>query len=80
MSELKETQKINFVQLHEQTPKQLLNRITTPEIALKYFLNPSPTPKIARQSPKKVKNDPKIKSKLKVRNEGTIENKSYSTT
>ena len=30
--------------------------------------------------PQKVKNDPKIKSKSKVRIEGTIENKSYSTT
>ena len=30
--------------------------------------------------PQKVKNDPKIMSKLKVRIEGTIENKSCSTT
>ena len=38
-------------QLHELTPKQ--------------FFNPSPTPKIARLGPQKVKNDPKIKSELK---------------
>ena len=38
MSELKETKKMKVVQLHEQTPNQLLN--------------PTPTPKIARQGPK----------------------------
>ena len=30
--------------------------------------------------PQKVKNDPKIKTKIKVKKEGTIENKSVSTT
>ena len=33
-----------------------------------------------RSSGPELKNDPKIKSKSKVRIEGTIENKSYSTT
>ena len=38
ISKLTKTQKMKVVQLHEQTPKQ--------------YLNPSPTPKIARQGPK----------------------------
>ena len=46
MSELKETQKMKVIQLHEQTPKQ--------------FLNPSTAPKIARQGPKKSKMTPKL--------------------
>ena len=53
-------------QLHELTPKQ--------------FFNPSPTPKIARLGPQKVKNDPKIKSKSNVRIERNKENESCSTT
>ena len=39
-----------------------------------------PTLKIAHLGPKNVKNDPKINSISKVRIEGTIENKSCSTT
>ena len=50
-SELKETQKMKVIQLPEQTPKQ--------------FLNPFPDPKNSPLGPKKVKNDPKIKSKSK---------------
>ena len=46
MSELKETKKMKVAQLHEQTKKQ--------------DLNPSPTPKIARQGPKKLKMTPKL--------------------
>ena len=46
MSELKETKKMKVVQLHEQTPNQLLN--------------PTPTPKIARQGPKKSKMTTKL--------------------
>ena len=42
-------------------------------------MNPDPTPKIAHQEPIKVKKDPHIMSKSKVRIEGTIENKSFST-
>ena len=38
-----------------------------------------PRPQNRPLGPKKIKNDPKIKSKLKVRIQGTIENKSYST-
>ena len=41
MSELKETQNMKVVQLHEQTPKQ--------------YLNPSPTPKVANQETKSKK-------------------------
>ena len=36
---------------------------------------PYPNPKNSRFGPQKVKNDPKIKSKSKVRIEGTIEKK-----
>ena len=65
--ESKKTQKIiKVVQLHQLTPKQLLY--------------PTMTPKIALQDPKKVKKDPKIKSKSKVRIERTIENKNCSST
>ena len=39
-----------------------------------------PQPKNSPLGPKKVKNDPKIKSKSKVRIERNIENESYSTT
>ena len=46
MSELKETKKMKVIQLHEQSPKQLLN------------LNP--TPKIAHQGPKMSKMTPKL--------------------
>ena len=46
MSESKVTQKNEVVQLHEQTLKQCLD--------------PSPTPKIARQGPKKSKMTPKL--------------------
>ena len=46
MSELKETKKMKVVQLHESTPNQLLN--------------PTPTPKIACQGPKKSKMAPKL--------------------
>ena len=65
MSEFKVTQKMKVVQLHEQTPKQ--------------FLNPSTAPKIARQGPKKVKNNPKFKAKSNVRIETNKENESCST-
>ena len=41
MRELKETKKMKVTQLHEQNPKQ--------------FLNPTPTPKLAHQGPKKSK-------------------------
>ena len=41
---------------------------------------PYPNPKNIPLGPKKVKNDPKTKSKSKVRIEGTKENKMYSTT
>ena len=64
--ELKETQKMKVVQLHEQTPKQ--------------FLNPSPTPKIVHQGPKKSKMSPKLGQKSNVRIERNIENESCSTT
>ena len=57
---------MKVVQLHELTPKQ--------------FLNPSPTQKIARYDPKKLKKDPKIKSKSNVRIKGNKENESCSTT
>ena len=50
---------MKVVQLHEQTPKQLLNPTLTP---------------------KKVKNDPKIKSKLKVRIKEHIQNEICSAT
>ena len=54
-SELKELQKIKAVKLHEQNRKQ--------------FLNPTPTPKIAHQGPKKSNRTPKLsqdqKSELK---------------
>ena len=46
MSELKETKKMKVIQLHEPTPKQ--------------FSNPTPTQKIAPQSPKKSKMTPKL--------------------
>ena len=39
-----------------------------------------PQPKNSPLEPQKVKNYPKIKSKLNVRIEGNIENESYSTT
>ena len=39
-----------------------------------------PDPKNSPLGPRKVKNDPKIQSKSKVRNEGSIESKSCSTT
>ena len=66
MSELKDTQKMKVVQLHEQNPKQLLN--------------PTPNPKNSPRGPTKDKNDPKIKSKSNLRIEGNIENESCSTT
>ena len=53
-------------QLHDLTPKQLFN--------------PSPTPKIARLGPQKVKNDPKIEYKSNVRIGRNKENESCSTT
>ena len=43
-------------------------------------VKPYPNPKNSPLGPQKVKSDPKIKSKSKVRIEGTIENKRYSTT
>ena len=46
MSEFKVTQKMKVVKLHEQTLKQCMN--------------PSPTPKIAPQGPKKSKMTPKL--------------------
>ena len=51
MSEMKETQKMKILQLHEQTPKQ--------------FLNPT-DPEKSPLEPKKEKNDPKIKLNSKV--------------
>ena len=41
---------------------------------------PYPNPKNNPLGPQKLKNDPKIKSKSKVRIERNIENESYSTT
>ena len=46
----------------------------------KTVLEPYPDPKNGLLGPQKVKNDPKIMSKSKVRIERTIENKSCSTT
>ena len=60
MTESKVTQKNKDVQLLEQ--------------ALKQCLNPSPITKKSSSESKKVKNDPKIKSKSNVRIEGTKEN------
>ena len=65
MSELKETKKMKVVQLHEY-----------PKTVVELYSNPKNSP----LGPKKVKSDPKIKSTSKVRIEGTIENKSCSTT
>ena len=56
---------MQVVQLHECTPKQ--------------FLNPTLNPKKPIRA-QKVKNDPKIKSKLNIRIEANIENESCSTT
>ena len=56
---------MKVVQLHEYIPKQCLK--------------PSPTQKIPRLGPQKVKNYPQIKSKSNVRIEGNIENESCST-
>ena len=47
---------------------------------LKQVFEPYPDPKNSPTCPQKVTNDPKIKSKSKVRIQGTIENKSCSTT
>ena len=66
MSELKETKKMKVVQLHKQTQKQLSNL--------------TPTPKDSPLGHKKVKNDPKIKSKVNARIERNKENESCSTT
>ena len=66
MSESKVTYKMKVAQLQEQTKKTVFE--------------PFPDPKTAHQGPKKSKKYPKIKSKSKVRIEGTIENKSCSTT
>ena len=57
---------MKVIQLHEQTPKQVSN--------------PMPTQKNSSLGHQKVKSDPKIKSKSKVRIEGNIENESCSTT
>ena len=46
----------------------------------KIGFEPYPDPKISSLGPQKVKNDPQIKSKSKVRLEGIIENESYSNT
>ena len=46
ISEMTETYKMKVGQLHEQTPKQ--------------FSNPTPTPEIAHQGPKKPKMTPKL--------------------
>ena len=46
----------------------------------KNSFEPCPDPKNSPLGPQKVKNDPRNKTKSKVRNEGTIENKSCSTT
>ena len=65
MSKLEETKKMKVVQLHNETSKQ--------------FFIPTSTPKIAIRAPKN-KQQPKIKSKSKVRIKATVENKSCSTT
>ena len=65
MSELKESQKMKVVQLHELTPKQ--------------FSNPILTQKNNPLGPQKDKNDHKIKSNLNVRIQGILENGNCST-
>ena len=60
------TLKIKVLSLYEEIPKQILN--------------PSPDPKNNPLGPEKVKNDPKFKSKSKVRIKEAIENKDCSTT
>ena len=57
--------KTKVLSLYEETPKQF---------------EPYPYPKNGPSGPQKAQNDPKIKSKSKVKIEGTIENKSCSTT
>ena len=64
MSGLEQTKKLKVVKLHEQTPKQLSN----------------PIPTLKKPIRTKDQNDPKIKSKSKVRIEGNIENESCSST
>ena len=64
MSVLEETKQMKVVQLHNESSKQ--------------FLNPN-LPKNSPLGPQKVKNDPKIKSKLNIRIEGNIENESCLT-
>ena len=64
MSEFEETKKMKVVQLYNETSKQ--------------FLIPTPTPKIARQGPKKSKMTPKV-SQNQI-SELNKENKSCSTT
>ena len=62
MSDFRESWKLKVVQLHEWTPK--------PKTVFEFFLNPENRP----IGPHKVKNDPKIKSKLNVRIERNKEN------
>ena len=57
---------MKIVPLHKYTPK--------------HFLKPTPNPKISPLGHQKVKNDPKIMSKLNVRIARNKENESYSTT
>ena len=50
--------------------------MSRPQNSFKHY----PDPKNSSLGPQKIKNDPKIESKSKVRIEGTIENKSCSST
>ena len=65
MSELKETKKMKAVQLHNSDPKTVVE--------------PYSNPKNSPLGPKKVKNDPKIKSTSKVKIKRNLENESCST-
>ena len=65
MLELKESQKMKFVQLYDSVPKQCFE--------------PYPDPKNSPLRPQKDKNSPKSKSNSKVRIEGRNGNESCST-
>ena len=88
MSELKETKKTKVISLYEETSKQnyvkikgqnrkkhrkwkLFNYMNSPKTVVK----PYPNLKNSPLGPQKVKNDPKSKSKSKVKIERSIENK-----
>ena len=53
---------------------------STARVDPKAVVEPYPNNKSSPLGPKKVKNDPTIKSKSKIRIERNIENESYSTT